>query len=118
MKRIYHLSSCSTCKRILKEINPDSTVELVDIKVTNIDPSTLDWIQSKVGAYEALFSKKAQKFRLQGLHEKQLSEDDYRSLLLERPSCESSGDFCKIIHKSVFIIRYSLFISKLASLIY
>lgn len=93
MKRIYHLSTCSTCKRILKEINPDSTVELVDIKVNNIDPTTLDWIQSKVGSYEALFSKKAQKFRLQGLHEKQLTEDDYRSLLLEeytflkRPFC-------------------------------
>lgn len=93
MKRIYHLSTCSTCKRILKEINPDSTIELVDIKVTNIDASILDWIQSKVGSYEALFSKKAQKFRLQDLHEKQLSEDDFRELLLEeytflkRPFC-------------------------------
>ena len=93
MKRIYHLSTCSTCKRILKEINPDSTIELVDIKVNNIDAPTLDWIQSKVGSYEALFCKKAQKFRLQGLHEKQLTEADYRSLLLEeytflkRPFC-------------------------------
>jgi arsenate reductase len=93
MKRIYHLSTCSTCKRILNEINPDSTIELVDIKVNNIDAPTLDWIQSKVGSYEALFSKKAQKFRLQGLHEKQLTEADYRSLLLEeytflkRPFC-------------------------------
>ena len=93
MKRIYHLSSCSTCKRILKEINPDSTVELVDIKIQNIDASTLDWLKSIVGSYEALFSKKAQKYRLQGLHEKQLLEDDYRTLLLEeytflkRPFC-------------------------------
>ena len=93
MKRIYHLSSCSTCKRIINEINPDSTLELVDIKVQNIDASTLDWIKSKVGSYEALFSKKAQKYRLQGLHEKQLSEANFRSLLLEeytflkRPFC-------------------------------
>jgi arsenate reductase-like glutaredoxin family protein len=93
MKRIYHLSTCSTCKRIINEINPDSTVELVDIKINNIDASTLDWVKSKVGSYEALFSKKAQKYRLQGLHEKQLSEDDYRALLLEeytflkRPFC-------------------------------
>ena len=93
MKRIYHLSTCSTCKRIIQEINPDASVELVDIKVSNIDASTLDWIQSKVGSYEALFSKKAQKFRLQGLHEKQLTEADYRTLLLEeytflkRPFC-------------------------------
>jgi arsenate reductase len=93
MKRIYHLSTCSTCKRILKEINPDSTIELVDIKVNNIDACTLDWVQSKVGSYEALFSKKAQKFRLQGLHEKQLTEVNYRALLLEeytflkRPFC-------------------------------
>jgi len=98
MKRIYHLSSCSTCKRIIQEINPDATIELVDIKVSNIDASTLDWIMSKVGSYEALFSKKAQKYRLQGLHEKQLSEEGYRALLLEeytflkRPFCINGED--------------------------
>jgi arsenate reductase-like glutaredoxin family protein len=83
MKKIYHLSSCSTCQRIIKEINPDNSVDLQDIKEQNIDASTLDWMKDKVGSYEALFSKRAMKFRAMGLHEQQLTDDDYRRLMLE-----------------------------------
>jgi arsenate reductase-like glutaredoxin family protein len=83
MKKIYHLSSCSTCQWIIKEINPDNSVDLQDIKVQNIDASMLDWIKDKVGSYEALFSKRAMKFRAMGLHEQQLTDDDYRRLMLE-----------------------------------
>jgi arsenate reductase len=83
MKRIYHLSSCSTCQRILKEINPAADVELIDIKAQNIDPETLDWIKSKVGSYEALFSKRAMKFKSLGLNQMQLTEADYRKYMLE-----------------------------------
>lgn len=83
MKRIYHLSTCDTCKRILKGMKLPNDVELIDIKQTNIDASTLDWLKEKVGSYEALFSKKAQKYRGLGLHEQSLSESDYRKLLLE-----------------------------------
>ena len=83
MKRIYHLSSCSTCQRILKEIKPSADVELIDIKVQNIDAETLDWIKSKVGSYEALFSKRAMKFKSMGLNQMQLTEADYRKYMLE-----------------------------------
>jgi arsenate reductase len=83
MKRIYHLSSCSTCQRILKEIYPSADVELIDIKVQNIDAETLDWIKSKVGSYEALFSKRAMKFKSLGLNQMQLTEADYRKYMLE-----------------------------------
>lgn len=83
MKKIYHLSSCSTCQKILKQINPGKDVELQDIKEENIDENTLDWIKAKVGSYEALFSKRAMKFRSMGLHEMSLTENDYRRLMLE-----------------------------------
>lgn len=83
MRKIYHLSSCSTCQKIIKEINPDSSVELLDIKLENIDGETLDWIKEKVGSYEALFSKRAMKFRSMGLNEMQLTEADYRKYILE-----------------------------------
>jgi len=83
MKRIYHLSSCNTCQRILKQINPSADVELIDIKITNIDSKTLDWIKTKVGSYEALFSKRAMKYRSMGLDKMTLSEDDYRKYMLE-----------------------------------
>lgn len=34
-------------------------------------------------SYESLFSKRAMLYREKGLHEKQLSEDDYKNLILE-----------------------------------
>lgn len=83
MKKIYHLSSCSTCQRILKEISPGKEVELQDIKLANIDAKTLDWLKDKVGSYEALFSKRAIKFRSLGLNNQNLTEADYRKHLLE-----------------------------------
>jgi arsenate reductase (glutaredoxin) len=83
MRKIYHLSSCSTCQKIIKEINPAADVELQDIKVENIDATTLDWMKEKVGSYEALFSKRAMKFRSMGLNEMKLTEDDYRKYMLE-----------------------------------
>lgn len=83
MKRIYYLSSCSTCQRILKDLNPGKDVELIDIKEKNIDAATLDWIKEKVGSYEALFSRRAMKFRSMGLNDQALSEADYRKHMLE-----------------------------------
>jgi len=83
MRKIYHLSTCSTCQKIIKEINPGTLVQLRDIKQKNIDGETLDWIKEKVGSYEALFSKRAMKFRSMGLNEMQLTESDYRKYILE-----------------------------------
>ena len=83
MKKIFHLKSCSTNQRILKEINPGSDVELQNIKEKNIDSKTLDYLKEKVGSYEALFSKKAMKYRSMGLNEMDLTEDDYRRYMLE-----------------------------------
>ena len=82
MKKIYHLSSCSTCQKILKELAPDATVILQDIKEQNISADTLDWIKEKVGSYEALFSKRAMKYRGLGLDKMDLTENDYRLYLL------------------------------------
>lgn len=83
MKKIYHLSTCNTNQRILKELEIGDDVTLQDIKVENIDEETLDFIKEKVGSYEALFSKRAMKFRSMGLNEMNLSEADYKKYLLE-----------------------------------
>ncbi|MFT5858225.1 MAG: arsenate reductase [Flavobacteriaceae bacterium] len=83
MKKIYHLSSCSTNQRILKEINPGSDVLLQDIKQDGIDEKTLDFLKDKLGSYEALFSKRAMKFRSMGLNEMELSEADYKKYMLK-----------------------------------
>tara|TARA_R110001599_G_scaffold333565_1_gene549563 strand:+ start:43 stop:573 length:531 start_codon:yes stop_codon:yes gene_type:complete len=82
MKKIFYLKSCSTNQRILKELNLEG-VELQNIKDENIDEKSLDFLKEKTGSYEALFSKKAMKFRSMGLNEMTLSEGDYKKYILE-----------------------------------
>lgn len=81
MKKIFHLSTCSTCKKILDSIDK-SDFELQDIKEKNISPAELDFVAERMGGYEAIFSKRAMKFRSMGLHEMNLSESDYRNYML------------------------------------
>jgi arsenate reductase-like glutaredoxin family protein len=83
MKKIYHLGSCSTCQRILKELAPLDGVQLQEIKSEAITPEQLEQMAALSGSYESLFSRRAMLFRQRGLHEKELSEKDYKELILE-----------------------------------
>lgn len=84
MKKIYHLSSCDTTQKILKEVDAiKKGAELQDIKTAKITPAQIDEMKKLAGSYEALFSRRALKYRAMGLHEKQLTEKDYRKLILE-----------------------------------
>lgn len=83
MKKIYHLSSCTTCQRIIGELNGLEGFEFQDIKEQNISGEVLDRLRDQEGSYEALFSKRAMKYRGMGLHEQELTEADYRRLILE-----------------------------------
>jgi arsenate reductase len=83
MDKVYYLKSCSTCQRILKEWDVNENVELQNIKVDKMTPEQVDEMISLAGSAEALFSRKAMKFRLMGLHEKTLSEKDYRQFIID-----------------------------------
>ncbi len=83
MKKIYHLKTCSTCAKILKEVKPGKEVELQDIKTEKITPAQLDEMAKLSGSYESLFSRKSLKYRSLGLADKKLTEKDYRKLILE-----------------------------------
>lgn len=84
MRKIYHLSTCDTCQRIIKELGlKERNFEFQDIKTENISAEQLDEVYEKTGSYEALFSKRAMKFRSLGLNEMSLSETDYRTHILE-----------------------------------
>ena len=64
MKKIWHLANCTTCQRILNEwAEVVETCELQNIKEQNISPADLDFLAGKAGSYEALFSRKALKYR-------------------------------------------------------
>ncbi|WBU90417.1 arsenate reductase family protein [Cellulophaga omnivescoria] len=83
MKKIYHLSTCDTCKRILKELQPLDGFVLQDIKTEEITEQQLQEMHSLTGNYEALFSKRARLYKEKGLAQKQLQEEDYKNLILE-----------------------------------
>ncbi|MEJ2584103.1 MAG: ArsC/Spx/MgsR family protein [Robiginitalea sp.] len=83
MKKIYHLSTCDTSRRILKELNAPDGTELQDIKATPISPEQLDELKRRAGSYEALFSKRARLYRERNLKERSLDEGNFRELLLE-----------------------------------
>lgn len=83
MKKIYHLSTCTTNQRILKELKPGSDVILQDIKTEPITAKQLDEMKKLAGSYEALFSRVAMKYRSMGLNQMKLEEKDYRRYILE-----------------------------------
>lgn len=83
MHKIYHLSTCDTCQRIIKELQLSDNFELQDIKTKAITEAQVEEMKALAGSYEALFSKRARLFRQQGWHEKELSEADYKKLILE-----------------------------------
>ena len=71
MKKIYHLGTCSTNIRILKELNLEN-VDLQDIKVEPMSKKQVEEMANLAGSYEALFSRKAMKYRGMGLNELEL----------------------------------------------
>ncbi|RIV34807.1 hypothetical protein D2V08_05365 [Flagellimonas lutimaris] len=101
MKKIYHLGSCSTCKRILKELEPLDGAELQEIKSEAITPEQLEQMAALSGSYESLFSRRAMLFRQRGLHEKNLSEIDYKDLILEHYT---------FLKRPVFIVDDQIFV--------
>jgi arsenate reductase len=84
MKKIYCLSTCDTCHAILQAIDAQKKGFLLqDIKTEKITAAQLDEMKKMAGSYEALFSKRAIKYKTLGLKDKKLSEKDYRNFILE-----------------------------------
>ena len=83
MKKIYYLSTCSTCIRIIKELGINKSFETQDIKTNKLTSEQIDEMKEMAGSYEALFSRRAMKFRQMGLHEQDLKDEDFKELLLK-----------------------------------
>jgi arsenate reductase (glutaredoxin) len=102
MKKIYYLSTCSTCERIMKELKISAkNFKIQDIKTEPLTPAQLEEMKEMAGSYEALFSRVALKFRAWGLNEKKLSEKDYRDNILKEYT---------FLKRPVFIIGKKIFI--------
>ena len=100
MKKAYYLSTCSTCNKILSQIDT-TDLELQDIKTNKISPEQLEEMKKLAGSYEELFSRRAMKYRSMGLQDKKLVEKDYSELILEEYT---------FLKRPVFIIDGEIFI--------
>ena len=84
MKKMYHLGNCTTGQAVIKETGVDKKgFEMQDIKFEKITPVQLEEMKKMAGSYEALFSRRAMKYKELGLKDKKLDEKDYRKFILD-----------------------------------
>ncbi len=101
MKKVYYLSTCDTCKRIMTTLGLGDDFERQDIKTDKITPAQLEAMHALAGNYESLFSRTARKYKEMGLKDKALTEADYKKLILEEYT---------FLKRPVFIIDDQIFI--------
>lgn len=83
MKKIYYLSTCDTCKRIIKDLELPQAFIKQDIKTENLSEDEVEEMYNLAGSYEALFSRRARLFKERNLGSEELLDEDYRDLILE-----------------------------------
>lgn len=102
MKKVYYLSTCTTCKRILDELGDSiADFEKKDIKSNQMTLEQVDEMKQLSGDYESLFSRKAMKYRSMDLGDKNLTEEDYRKLIQEEYT---------FLKRPVFIVDDQIFV--------
>jgi len=82
MKKIYFLKTCDTCTRILKSVKLEGFL-LQEIKTEPITVAQLEEMYALSGSYEALFSRRAKKYKQMDLKNQELTEKDIRQLILD-----------------------------------
>lgn len=100
MRKVYYLSTCDTCKRIMSELNLEG-FEKQDIKTQPITNEQIEQMHKLSGSYESLFSKIARKYRSLGLNDRILTEEEMKNFILEEYT---------FLKRPVFIIDNQIFI--------
>ncbi len=101
MNKVYYLSSCSTCKRIMSELPNLDTLDQREIKSKPLNSEELEELYKLSNSYEALFNKRAQLYKTRELKLKNLQELDYKDLLIEHYT---------FLSRPVFVINNQIFI--------
>lgn len=114
-RKVYFLSTCDTCTRIMKEVGVDDSFEQQDIKFMPVTEEQVNSFYKQTGSYEELINKRARKLK-DVLAEHPVTEDaDYKKLLLmdytflKRPVFEINGQlFVGNAKKTVEAIKDAL----------
>lgn len=80
---VFYLKTCDTCKRIIKDLGLNEGFDLREIKSNTITAEELDTMYQHTGSYEALFNKRSRQYTARDLKNQNLSEEDYKCLILE-----------------------------------
>jgi arsenate reductase len=82
---VYWLPHCSTCQKAVAYLQEKGVPirSFRDLKAQPLERAEVEDLARKVGGAEALFSKRAMKYRSMGLHEQTLDDDDYLRLMAE-----------------------------------
>lgn len=80
MHLFYYLSSCDSCKKIMKTLALSDDITQIDIKKNPLTAEQLEVLYQLSGSYEALLNKRAQKLR--EIDKSTLDEAKIKSLLL------------------------------------
>jgi len=91
MRKVYYLKTCDTCKRILKQWNLPNSFIFQEIKE---DPIIISQLVE-------IFSKRAKLYKERDLKNQNLTEQDYKALLL---------DHYTFLKRPVLIIDSQIFI--------
>jgi arsenate reductase (glutaredoxin) len=84
MKKVYHVATCDTCQKIIDDAGlVKKGYACQNIKEDKITAEQLDEMKAMIGSFEALFSRRALKYKSMGLKDKKLYEKDYRDLILQ-----------------------------------
>lgn len=101
INKVYYLKSCSTCIRILKELDLPDNVVLQNIKTEAITEAQIEEMKNLAGSYEAFFSKRATLYKQRDLKNQNLTETDYKNLILEHYT---------FLSRPVFILNDKIYI--------
>lgn len=104
-KKVYYLGTCSTCNRIINDLGIGDEFDYQDIKTEKMTPEQVDQMAEMAGSYEALFSRRAMKYKSMGLNKQTLKEEDYRKLILQEYT---------FLKRPVFIIGDKIFVGNSA----
>ncbi len=83
MQKVYYLSTCTTCKRVMEETHIPPAFIKQDTKKNPISKKQLEELYNLTESYEELFSHRAKLFQERNLKDRELLEEDYKNLLLE-----------------------------------
>ena len=94
-RKIYYLSHCDTCLRILHELRSLDQFVFQDIKEDPITEEELETLKQSTGKYELLFNKRAKLYKERNLNKQSLTgrgfqKTYFRALYLPKtPYCSN-----------------------------